>query len=109
MRRSARIAQIAPLYEAVPPRLYGGTERIASHLTDARSLWVMTSPCLRALRLILALLVACRDLAIRLDPSALKSDLASHLTMLHELYTRRHEFDIMHFHVDMVHFPFLAR
>ena len=30
-----RIAQIAPLYEAVPPRLYGGTERIVAHLTDA--------------------------------------------------------------------------
>ena len=30
-----RIAQIAPLYEAVPPRLYGGTERVVAHLTDA--------------------------------------------------------------------------
>jgi hypothetical protein len=30
-----KIAQVAPLYESVPPRLYGGTERIVAHLTDA--------------------------------------------------------------------------
>ncbi len=102
-----RIAQIAPLYEAVPPRLYGGTERIVAHLTDAlvdlgHDVTLFASGEARTQ----AKLVVARDQAIRLDPSPLKSDLASHLAMMHELSLRRHEFDVMHFHVDMVHFPF---
>ena len=102
-----RIAQIAPLYEAVPPRLYGGTERIVAHLTDAlvdlgHDVTLFASGEARTQ----ATLVTARDQAIRLDPSPLKSDLASHLAMMHELSRRRHEFDVMHFHVDMVHFPF---
>ena len=43
-----------------------------------------------------------------LDPFALKSDLAAHLSMLHELHKRRDEFDVLHFHVDLIHFPFFA-
>ena len=102
-----RIAQIAPLYEAVPPRLYGGTERIVAHLTDAlvelgHDVTLFASGEARTQ----ASLVTARDQAIRLDPSPLKSDLASHLSMMHELALRRHEFDVMHFHVDMIHFPF---
>ena len=46
-----------------------------------------------------------RDQAIRLDGAPLKSDLAAHLTMLHEVRLRSHEFDVLHFHVDMLHFP----
>lgn len=104
-----RIAQIAPLYEAVPPRLYGGTERIVAHLTDAlvelgHDVTLFASGEARTQ----ATLVASRDQAIRLDPSELKSDLASHLAMMHELHRRRHEFDVMHFHVDMIHFPFFG-
>ncbi|MFL4984583.1 MAG: hypothetical protein ACJ8EN_13425 [Xanthobacteraceae bacterium] len=40
------------------------------------------------------------------DTCPLKSDLAAHLSMLHELHLRRHEFDLLHFHVDLMHFPF---
>ncbi|MFC7301922.1 glycosyltransferase family 4 protein [Cognatiluteimonas weifangensis] len=101
-----RIAQIAPLYEAVPPLLYGGTERIVAHLTDALvdrghevTLFATAEARTRAR------LVAVRDRAIRLDPAPLKSDLAAHLAMLHEVYRRRHEFDVLHFHVDLLHFP----
>jgi hypothetical protein len=47
-----------------------------------------------------------RDQAIRLDPATLKSDLASHMSMLHELRQRMDDFDVLHFHVDMIHFPF---
>jgi glycosyltransferase involved in cell wall biosynthesis len=102
-----RIAQIAPLYEAVPPRLYGGTERIVAHLTDAlvelgHEVTLFASAEARTS----ATLVPVRDQAIRLDPCALKSDLAAHLSMLHELHKRRDEFDVMHFHVDLIHFPF---
>jgi glycosyltransferase involved in cell wall biosynthesis len=102
-----KIAQVAPLYEAVPPKLYGGTERIVAHLTDALvelghdvTLFASADAQTRAK------LVPARDQAIRLDPCALKSDLAAHLSMLHELHRRRNEFDVLHFHVDLVHFPF---
>jgi hypothetical protein len=104
-----KIAQIAPLYEAVPPRLYGGTERIVAHLTDAlvelgHEVTLFASAEARTR----ATLVPVRDQAIRLDPCALKSDLAAHLSMLHELHKRRTEFDVLHFHVDLIHFPFFA-
>jgi glycosyltransferase involved in cell wall biosynthesis len=102
-----RIAQIAPLYEAVPPRLYGGTERIVSALTDALvdlghdvTLFASGDAVTKAA------LVASRDQAIRLDRAPLKSDLAAHLTMLHDVRQRAASFDVLHFHVDLVHFPF---
>ena len=102
-----KIAQIAPLYEAVPPSLYGGTERIVAHLTDAlvelgHEVTLFASAEARTR----ATLVPVRDQAIRLDPSTLKSDLAAHLSMLHELRKRCAEFDVLHFHVDLIHFPF---
>jgi glycosyltransferase involved in cell wall biosynthesis len=53
-----------------------------------------------------ARLVPVRDQAIRLDPAALKSDLASHLSQLAEVRRRAAEFDVIHFHTDMLHFPF---
>jgi glycosyltransferase involved in cell wall biosynthesis len=101
-----KIAQIAPLYEAVPPKLYGGTERIVAYLTDAltdlgHDVTLFASADARTR----ATLVPVRDQAIRLDPAGLKSDLAAHLTMLHEVRRRADEFDILHFHVDLLHFP----
>ena len=102
-----RIAQIAPLHEAVPPRLYGGTERVVAHLTDALSdlghdvvLFASAEARTRAT------LVPVRDQAVRLDPHPLKSELAAHLSMMHEVRRRAHEFDVIHFHVDLLHFPF---
>src|SRR5207248_10746739 len=104
-----KIAQIAPLYEAVPPSLYGGTERIVAHLTNALAelghdvtLFASAEAHTRAT------LVAVRDQATRLDPSPLKSDLAAHLSMLHELHSRRHEFDPLQCHVDLIHSPLFA-
>jgi glycosyltransferase involved in cell wall biosynthesis len=104
-----KIAQIAPLYEAVPPKLYGGTERIVAHLTDAlvelgHDVTLFSSADARTR----ATLVPVRDQAFRLDPCILKSDLAAHLSMLHEIRKRRREFDLLHFHVDLIHFPFFA-
>jgi glycosyltransferase involved in cell wall biosynthesis len=52
-----------------------------------------------------ATLVAARDQAIRLDPEPLKSDLAAHLAMLAEVRRRADEFDVIHFHTDLLHFP----
>jgi glycosyltransferase involved in cell wall biosynthesis len=101
-----RIAQVSPLYEAVPPRLYGGTERVVAHLTDAlvemgHEVTLFASADARTK----AALEPVRDQAIRLDPAELKSDLAAHLSQLAELRRRAREFDVIHFHTDMIHFP----
>lgn len=102
-----RIAQVSPLYEAVPPRLYGGTERVVAHLCDALvelghevTLFASAEAQTRAR------LAPVRDQAIRLDPSPLRSDLAAHMVQLAEVRRRAHEFDVLHFHTDMLHFPF---
>ena len=102
-----KIAQVAPLYEAVPPQFYGGTERVVAHLADAlvrfdHDVTLFASAEAQTT----AKLVPVRDQAIRLDPHPLTSDLAAHLSMLHEVHRRAREFDIIHFHVDLVHFPF---
>src|SRR5436190_7061162 len=101
-----RIAQVSPLYEAVPPRLYGGTERVVAHLADAQvrlghdvTLFASTEAHTAAR------LVPARDQAIRLDPAPLKSDLGAHLTLLAEVRRRAGDFDMIHFHTDMLHSP----
>jgi glycosyltransferase involved in cell wall biosynthesis len=101
-----KIAQIAPLYESVPPDRYGGTERVVAYLTDAlvelgHDVTLFASADAKTK----ARLVGSRDQPIRLDPSPLKSDLAAHLAMLDEVRKRADAFDILHFHVDLIHFP----
>ena len=102
-----RIAHVAPLYEAVPPRLYGGTERIVSYLVDglvAKGHDVTLFSSRDAVTN--ARLVPVRDRALRLDPSPLKSPIAAHLSMLHEVRLRAADFDIIHFHLShFLHFP----
>jgi glycosyltransferase involved in cell wall biosynthesis len=105
-----RIAQIPPLYESVPPKLYGGTERVVSILTDALvELGHDVTLFATAEAETLADLVVVRDRAIRLDEHPLKSDLAAHLAMLHEVRRRADEFDVFHFHVDLLHLPLFER
>jgi len=101
-----KVAQVAPLYEAVPPKFYGGTERVVAYLCDALvelghdvTLFATADARTRAR------LVPVRDQAIRLDDAPLKSDLAAHLSMLYEVRRRARQFDVLHFHVDMLHFP----
>ena len=101
-----KIAQIAPLYEAVPPKLYGGTERVVAHLCDAlvdlkHEVTLFASADSRTK----ARLVPVREEALRLDSSPLKSDVAAHLSQLYEVRRRSREFDILHFHLDLLHFP----
>ncbi|MGX5731537.1 glycosyltransferase family 4 protein [Pseudoxanthomonas beigongshangi] len=101
-----RIAQISPLLEAVPPRLYGGTERVVSYLTEAlvaagHEVTLFASGDSRTS----ATLVPGRDSAIRLDESPLKSAVAAHLAMLSDVARRAQEFDILHFHIDLLPFP----
>lgn len=102
-----RIAQVAPLFEAVPPKLYGGTERVVAHLTDALveqghdvTLFAAGETQTQAR------LVATRARPLRLDSGHLNSDLASHMAMMHEVRRRADDFDVIHFHVDLIHFPF---
>lgn len=102
-----KIAQISPLYEAVPPKFYGGTERVVAHLCDALvDLGHDVTLFASAEAETKAKLVPVRDQAIRLDPAPLKSDLASHMAMLHEVRRQADRFDVLHFHTDMIHFPF---
>ncbi|MCC6869973.1 MAG: glycosyltransferase, partial [Burkholderiales bacterium] len=102
-----KIAQVAPLCESVPPRLYGGTERVVAHLCDALvaaghdvTLFASGDSWTRAR------LAGMRPRAMRLDPAPFKSDMAAHLAMLHELRAQAHRFDVLHFHLDLLHFPF---
>jgi glycosyltransferase involved in cell wall biosynthesis len=101
-----KIAQIAPLHEAVPPKLYGGTERVVAHLCDALiELGHEVTLFAAAGSRTKARLVVVRDQSIRLDSVGLNSDLAAHLTLLWEAKRMSTEFDVLHFHIDMLHFP----
>lgn len=100
-----RIAQIAPLYETVPPKLYGGTERVVASLCDALTdlghevvLFAAANARTKAQ------LVPVRDQALRLDPNPLRSDGAAHLNLLHEVRRAAADFDVLHFHTDLLHF-----
>jgi glycosyltransferase involved in cell wall biosynthesis len=100
-----KIAQIAPLYESVPPKLYGGTERIVSYLTEelvrrGHEVTLFASGDSRTG----AKLVSCCETALRLNPLVMDA-LPYHVTMLEEVRQRRDDFDILHFHIDFLHAP----
>ena len=104
-----RIAQVAPLYESVPPALYGGTERIVAYLSDALTdLGHDVTLFASAGSQTKARLVPMRERPIRLDPKPLKSDIAAHLALLDAVRGRARKFDVLHFHLDLLHFPFFA-
>ncbi|MGZ4965483.1 MAG: glycosyltransferase, partial [Limisphaerales bacterium] len=98
-----RIAQIAPLYERVPPRLYGGTERVVSFLTEelvrqGHDVTLFASGDSQTS----ARLVRCGDMALRFNP-AVRDALPYHIIMLDEVRRRIDQFDILHFHIDIIH------
>ena len=100
-----KIAQIAPLAESVPPRLYGGTERVVSYLTEelvrlGHDVTLFASGDSQTG----ARLVACAPRALRLDPQV-RDPLPSHLLMMERVRSLAHEFDVLHFHTDHVHLP----
>jgi glycosyltransferase involved in cell wall biosynthesis len=100
-----KIAQIAPLAESVPPRLYGGTERVVSYLTEelvrlGHDVTLFASGD----SVTSARLVACVPRAQRLDPKV-KDSLPALSVMLERVRQRAHEFDVLHFHVESLHFP----
>jgi glycosyltransferase involved in cell wall biosynthesis len=100
-----KIAQVAPLVESVPPRLYGGTERIASYLTEELvRLGHDVSLFASGDSITGAELVSCCTRALRLDPTV--CDVISHfMLMIDKARERAEEFDVLHFHIDLFHFP----
>jgi glycosyltransferase involved in cell wall biosynthesis len=100
-----RIAQVSPLYESVPPHCYGGTERVVSYLTeelvrqghevtlfasgDSVTEAELIAPCPRSLRL---------------DDTCV-DQLAHHIVMLEQVFQHSNRFDLIHFHIDYLHFP----
>jgi glycosyltransferase involved in cell wall biosynthesis len=102
-----KIAQIAPLAESVPPKLYGGTERIVSYLTEELvALGHDVTLFASGDSVTNARLVSCSDVALRLNP-AVRDHLPHQVVMLEEVRRRAHEFDVLHFHIDLLHFPLI--
>ncbi|MGV2288326.1 glycosyltransferase family 4 protein [Trinickia sp. YCB016] len=103
-----RIAQIAPLYEAVPPKLYGGTERVVSYLTEALvDLGHDVTLFASGDSVTSANLEAAWPRALRLDPS-IRDALAPHMLLLEKVRRVAHEFDVLHFHLDYLPFPLFS-
>lgn len=103
-----RIAQIAPLYEAVPPKLYGGTERVVSYLTEAlvdlgHDVTLFASGDSKTT----AHLEPAWPQALRLDPT-MSDTFAPHLVLLEKVRRVAHEFDVLHFHLSYLPYPFFS-
>src|SRR5438876_10473613 len=104
-----RIAQVAPLFESVPPKYYGGTERVVSYLTEELvrqghdvTLFASGDSVTKA-----RLVAGCRG-SLRLDKNCVDR-LAHQILMLERVFQRAAEFDIIHFHVDYLHYPLSRR
>jgi glycosyltransferase involved in cell wall biosynthesis len=104
-----RIGQISPLYERVPPTEYGGTERMVLYLTEELvrrghdvTLFASGDSCTSAK------LVPMSERSLRGDESSVDG-VARHLVMLEQVSRLAADFDILHFHVDYLHFPFSRR
>ncbi len=100
-----KIAQISPLIESVPPRLYGGTERIVSYLTEelvrlGHEVTLFASGDSATT----AELVSCAPMALRLDPRVQQQECYS-MVMLDRVRRLADEFDIVHFHIEYFQFP----
>jgi glycosyltransferase involved in cell wall biosynthesis len=100
-----KIAQVAPLTESVPPRLYGGTERIVSYLTEelvkqGHDVTLFASGD----SITSAKLVAGCAQALRLNP-AVRDDVPYYMVMLDKLRRQAMDFDVIHFHLDRYPFP----
>ncbi|MCW5803905.1 MAG: glycosyltransferase family 4 protein [Deltaproteobacteria bacterium] len=99
-----RIAQVAPLHESVPPQRYGGTERVVANLTEelvgmGHDVTVFASgDSTTSARIVPGCAVALRH-------AGCADAVAPHVAMIEDVYRRAHDFDVLHFHVDYLHFP----
>ena len=100
-----RIAQVAPLYESVPPKLYGGTERVVSYLTEelirqGHEVTLFASgDSLTEARLV----PVCKQ-SLRLAPGC-NDPLAHHVLLVERVLDEKENFDLIHFHIDYLHYP----
>lgn len=104
-----RIGQVSPLYESVPPRYYGGTERVVSYLTDELvrqghdvTLFASGDSVTEAK------LVAVTPRSLRLDDQCV-DQLAHHILLLERVSSMAERFDVIHYHIDYLHFPLSRR
>lgn len=102
-----KIAQVAPLFESVPPRAYGGTERIVSYLTEelvrrGHDVTLFASGDSSTT----AKLVPCCDESLRLSPR-LRDALPYQILQLEKIRQQADQFDVLHFHTDLMHFPLI--
>jgi glycosyltransferase involved in cell wall biosynthesis len=104
-----RIAQVAPLSESVPPKWYGGTERIVAFLSDelVRKGHDVTLFASGDSRTSAKLISSCPK-ALRLNGGSCDA-LAPYLTLLEEVAAREDEFDVVHFHTSPIHLPIARR
>ena len=106
---SMHIAQIAPLTEAIPPKLYGGTERVVSWLTEELiALGHEVTLFASGDSVTSAKLEAVWPRALRLD-GAVRDPNALHMMMLERVYQRAADFDFLHFHLDYYPFSLFSR
>ena len=103
-----KIAQVAPLYESVPPHGYGGTERVVSYLTEelvrqGEEVTLFASGDSKTA----AHLIPIAPRSLRLGKAI--DTLSHHILMLEEVFQRLGQFDIVHFHIDYLHFPLSRR
>ena len=104
-----RIAQIAPLTESVPPRTYGGTERVVSYLTE--ELMAMghdVTLFASGDSVTSAKLEAAWPCALRFD-TTLRDAMAPQMLLMEKVYQQAHEFDVLHCHLDYWPFSLLSR
>ncbi len=104
-----RIAQVAPLHESVPPKCYGGTERIVHYLTEelikkGHEVTLFASADSQTS----ARLIPCCQESLRLASNC-QDHLAHHILMLEKVAQMADQFDLIHFHIDYIHFPLMRR
>jgi glycosyltransferase involved in cell wall biosynthesis len=104
-----KIAQVAPLFESVPPKTYGGTERVVSYLTEAlmaqgHDVTLFASgDSVTSARLIPVV-----ERSLRLDPD--RPDwMMWHTVMIDRVFEQAAQFDVIHFHIDVLHYPLASR
>ena len=105
-----KVAQVAPLYESVPPLMYGGTERVVAYLTDelvrqGHEVTLFAS----ADSVTTAELRPMCSRALRLEGKNVIDPLAHHVRMLEMVAQEASDFDVVHFHIDYLHFPVTRR
>ena len=104
-----RIAQVAPLHEAVPPKLCGGTERVVSYLTEELvALGHQVTLFASGDSVTSARLHAAWPRSLRLDPD-IRDVIAPHMLMMEEARRRSDDFDVLHFHLDYWPFSMFSR